>query len=145
MIDRKMRWILSKLYIVYINFENYNEYYRQFGTGGEGSMKHYGLPEAQGLYRPEFEHDACGIGFYAHLKGKPSHDIIKKALHMLRQLEHRGGQGSDPETGDGAGIMTQIPHEYFQAVCGGMNLPEKRALRGRDVLFAGRGSETGVL
>ncbi|RLP98828.1 glutamate synthase large subunit [Geobacillus stearothermophilus] len=88
-------------------------------------MKHYGLPEAQGLYRPEFEHDACGIGFYAHLKGKPSHDIIEKALHMLRQLEHRGGQGSDPETGDGAGIMTQIPHEYFQAVCGGMNLPEK--------------------
>jgi glutamate synthase (NADPH) large chain len=88
-------------------------------------MKHYGLPKAQGLYRPEFEHDACGIGFYAHLKGKPSHDIIKKALHMLRQLEHRGGQGSDPQTGDGAGIMVQIPHEYFQAACGEMNLPPK--------------------
>lgn len=92
----------------------------------EGSkMKHYGLPKAQGLYHPEFEHDACGIGFYAHLKGKPSHDIIKKGLHMLRQLEHRGGQGSDPETGDGAGMMVQIPHEYFQAACGKMNLPPK--------------------
>ncbi|WP_044895353.1 glutamate synthase large subunit [Bacillus alveayuensis] len=88
-------------------------------------MKHYGLPKAQGLYRPEFEHDACGIGLYAHLKGKPSHDIIKKALHMLRQLEHRGGQGSDPETGDGAGIMVQIPHEYFRVACGNMNLPPK--------------------
>ncbi|MGP3608644.1 glutamate synthase large subunit [Anoxybacteroides rupiense] len=88
-------------------------------------MKHYGLPQAQGLYRPEFEHDACGIGLYAHLKGKPSHDIVKKGLHMLRQLEHRGGQGSDPETGDGAGIMVQIPHDYFRQVCGKMHLPEK--------------------
>ncbi|OAT73175.1 glutamate synthase large subunit [Parageobacillus thermoglucosidasius] len=88
-------------------------------------MKHYGLPKAQGLYRPEFEHDACGIGFYAHLKGKPSHDIIKKGLHMLRQLEHRGGQGSDPQTGDGAGIMVQIPHEYFKVACGKMKLPPK--------------------
>jgi glutamate synthase (NADPH) large chain len=92
----------------------------------EGSkMKHYGLPKAQGLYRPEFERDACGIGFYAHLKGKPSHDIIKKGLHMLRQLEHRGGQGSDPQTGDGAGIMVQIPHEYFKVACGKMKLPPK--------------------
>lgn len=88
-------------------------------------MKYDGLPKAQGLYRPEFEHDACGIGLYAHLKGKRSHDIVKKGLHMLRQLEHRGGQGSDPETGDGAGIMVQIPHEYFQAVCGEMKLPSK--------------------
>lgn len=88
-------------------------------------MKYYGLPKAQGLYRPEFEHDACGIGFYAHLKGKPSHDIIKKGLYMLRQLEHRGGQGSDPQTGDGAGIMVQIPHEYFKVACGKMKLPPK--------------------
>ncbi|ANB59195.1 glutamate synthase large subunit [Anoxybacteroides amylolyticum] len=88
-------------------------------------MKHVGLPKAQGLYRPDFERDACGIGLYAHLKGKKSHDIVKKGLHMLRQLEHRGGQGSDPETGDGAGIMVQIPHEYFQTVCGKMKLPEK--------------------
>jgi glutamate synthase (NADPH) large chain len=84
----------------------------------------YGLPKAQGLYRPEFEHDACGIGLYAHLKGKPSHDIVKKGIHMLRQLEHRGGQGSDPETGDGAGIMVQIPHEFFHKVCTHIDLPE---------------------
>ncbi|MCL6587402.1 MAG: glutamate synthase large subunit, partial [Anoxybacillus sp.] len=88
-------------------------------------MRHVGLPKAQGLYHPSFERDACGIGLYAHLKGKKSHDIVKKGLHMLRQLEHRGGQGSDPETGDGAGIMVQIPHEYFQTVCGKMKLPEK--------------------
>ncbi|RZI52915.1 hypothetical protein EW027_02575, partial [Aeribacillus pallidus] len=88
-------------------------------------MKQIGLPKAQGLYRPEFEHDACGIGLYAHLKGKPSHDIVKKGLHMLCQLEHRGGQGSDPKTGDGAGIMVQIPHNYFKVACGRMNLPEK--------------------
>ncbi|WP_243290168.1 glutamate synthase large subunit [Bacillus sp. FJAT-47783] len=88
-------------------------------------MKYNGLPEAQGLYRPEFEHDACGIGLYAHLKGKPTHDIVKKGLHMLCQLEHRGGQGSDPETGDGAGIMVQIPHEYFQYTCTEFQVPDK--------------------
>jgi glutamate synthase (NADPH) large chain len=110
----------------------------------EGSkMRHYGLPKAQGLYRPEFEHDACGIGFYAHLKGKPSHDIIKKALHMLRQLEHRGGQGSDPETGDGAGIMVQIPHEYFQVACGKMNLPPKGRY-GVGMVFLPEDEEKGV-
>lgn len=88
-------------------------------------MKYNGLPKAQGLYRPEFEHDACGIGLYAHLKGEPSHDIVKKGLHMLCQLEHRGGQGSDPQTGDGAGIMVQIPHDYFQHTCYEIDLPEK--------------------
>ncbi|WP_243386407.1 glutamate synthase large subunit [Bacillus kexueae] len=88
-------------------------------------MKKFGLPKAQGLYRPDFEHDACGIGLYAHLKGKATHDIVKKGLHMLCQLEHRGGQGSDPETGDGAGIMIQIPHDYFKYTCNSFELPEK--------------------
>jgi len=87
-------------------------------------MKYNGLPKAQGLYRPEFEHDACGIGLYAHLKGTPTHDIVKKGLHMLCKLEHRGGQGSDPETGDGAGIMVQIPHDYFKYTCSNIELPE---------------------
>lgn len=87
-------------------------------------MKYNGLPKAQGLYRPEFEHDACGIGLYAHLKGFPSHDIVQKGLHMLCQLEHRGGQGSDPETGDGAGIMVQIPHDYFKYTCSDIGLPD---------------------
>jgi glutamate synthase (NADPH/NADH) large chain len=71
------------------------------------------FPRKQGLYDPVYEHDACGIGFIAHMNGKTSHEIVKKGLAMLCQLEHRGGQGSDPETGDGAGIMLQIPHEFF--------------------------------
>ncbi|MDA1475114.1 glutamate synthase large subunit [Bacillus changyiensis] len=83
------------------------------------------LPKAQGLYRPEFEHDACGIGLYAHIKGKPNHDIVKKGLQMLCQLDHRGGQGSDPYTGDGAGIMMQIPDAFFKKVCSDFQLPEK--------------------
>ena len=83
------------------------------------------LPDAKGLYRPEFEHDACGIGLYAHIKGMATHDIVTKGLNMLCQLDHRGGQGSDPMTGDGAGIMVQIPHDYFQRVCTEFALPEK--------------------
>jgi len=83
------------------------------------------LPSAQGLYRPEFEHDACGIGLYAHIKGMATHEIVKKGLQMLCQLDHRGGQGSDPLTGDGAGLMVGIPDSYFRKVCLGMNLPQK--------------------
>ena len=88
-------------------------------------MTYHQLPKAQGLYRPEFEHDACGIGLYAHLKGQSSHDIVEKGLKMLCQLDHRGGQGSDPFTGDGAGIMVQIPDLFFRQECSEMNLPEK--------------------
>ena len=88
-------------------------------------MTYNQIPKAQGLYRPEFEHDACGIGLYAHLKGQATHEIVKKGLNMLCQLDHRGGQGSDPLTGDGAGLMVQIPDRYFRQVCPEMNLPEK--------------------
>jgi len=80
------------------------------------------LPMKQGLYDPKFEHDACGIGFIANLKSKESHQIVKNGLRILCQLEHRGGQGSDPETGDGAGIMTQIPHKFFQKACAELNI-----------------------
>ncbi|WP_028401480.1 glutamate synthase large subunit [Ectobacillus panaciterrae] len=80
--------------------------------------------QPQGLYHPDLEHDACGIGLYAHLKGKASHDVVEKGLYMLCQMEHRGGQGSDAKTGDGAGIMLQIPHAYLQAVCD-MAIPEQ--------------------
>lgn len=76
-------------------------------------MAFHFLPKAQGLYRPEFEHDACGIGLYAHMKGKAAHYIVQKGLQLLCQLDHRGGQGSDPASGDGAGIMVQLPHRYF--------------------------------
>ncbi|QTM99549.1 glutamate synthase large subunit [Sediminibacillus dalangtanensis] len=82
------------------------------------------MPKAQGLYNPEFERDACGIGLYAHIKGLATHDIVKKGLQMLCQLDHRGGQGSDPLTGDGAGLMVQVPDTYFRKVCTDMQLPE---------------------
>ncbi|MCM3651934.1 glutamate synthase large subunit [Metabacillus litoralis] len=82
------------------------------------------IPKAQGLYRPEFEHDACGIGLYAHIKGHATHDIVKKGLNMLCRLDHRGGQGSDPLTGDGAGLMVQIPDAFFKKNCQEMTLPE---------------------
>ncbi len=87
-------------------------------------MTYHQIPKAQGLYRPEFEHDACGIGLYAHIKGYATHDIVKKGLQMLCQLDHRGGQGADPETGDGAGLMVQIPDRFFKKSCPEMNLPE---------------------
>ncbi len=71
----------------------------------------------QGLYRPEFEHDACGIGCIANIKGIKSHGIIQDALDMLENMEHRGGTGSDPETGDGAGILIQVPHDFLRIKC----------------------------
>ncbi|WP_151733130.1 glutamate synthase large subunit [Paenibacillus tengchongensis] len=76
-------------------------------------MRHTELPGKQGLYDPQFEKDACGMGFVAHIKGKPSHDIVSNALTMLFNMEHRGGQGSEPNSGDGAGIMLQLPHRFF--------------------------------
>ncbi len=66
-------------------------------------MAFHFLPKAQGLYRPEFEHDACGIGLYAHMKGKAAHYIVQKGLQLLCQLDHRGGQGRQSASGDGAG------------------------------------------
>ncbi|MDM5199191.1 glutamate synthase large subunit [Fictibacillus enclensis] len=88
-------------------------------------MTFHQLPKRQGLYRPEFEHDACGIGLYAHIKGLATHDIVKKGLSMLCQLDHRGGQGSDPLTGDGAGLMVQLPDAFFRENCKEFSLPEK--------------------
>ncbi len=86
----------------------------------------YGFPLKQGLYDPQCEKDACGIGFVANVKGHRSHDIIEKALRVLNNLHHRGAQGCDPCTGDGAGILLQISHEFFRRVCHdlGMHLPE---------------------
>lgn len=80
---------------------------------------------AQGLYVPEMEHDACGIGFVAHLKNSKSHKIVTQALDMLARMEHRGGQGCDPCSGDGAGILLQKPHEFLvtEALKEGITLP----------------------
>jgi len=71
------------------------------------------LPKSEGLYRQEFEKDACGMGFIASIKGVKSHKVIRNALQLLENMEHRGGQGSEPNTGDGAGILIQIPHQFF--------------------------------
>ncbi|MBA9085452.1 glutamate synthase (ferredoxin) [Fontibacillus solani] len=89
-------------------------------------MKHTVIPERQGLYDPAFEKDACGMGFVAHIKGSASHDIVSQALTMLTNMEHRGGQGSEPNSGDGAGILLQIPHSFFNAELHelGYGLPE---------------------
>ena len=73
--------------------------------------------EAQGLYLPEFEHDNCGAGFICNLNGIKSNDIIHKALDILIKLEHRGAVSSDGRTGDGAGILFEIPHDFFNKVC----------------------------
>ena len=83
-------------------------------------------PQSQGLYHPRNEHDACGMGFVASIRGEKSHEIIRKGLEVLINLTHRGAAGCDPETGDGAGILIQIPHVFFARECGelGMQLPE---------------------
>jgi glutamate synthase (NADPH/NADH) large chain len=85
----------------------------------------HGLPAAQGMYDPRYEHDACGIGFVASIKGHRSHDIIQKGIQVLINLTHRGACGCDPETGDGAGVLIQIPHKFFVRECAtlGFTLP----------------------
>ncbi|MBE9504820.1 MAG: glutamate synthase large subunit [Proteobacteria bacterium] len=90
-------------------------------------MKVKGLPPKQGLYDPLNEKDSCGVGFIAHIKGVRSHEIIKKGIELLDNLTHRGATGADPKTGDGAGILIQIPHEFFARECSnlGFALPEE--------------------
>src|SRR4026207_1449696 len=73
-------------------------------------------PGKQGLYDPQFEHDACGVGFVANVKGRKSHTIIQQALQVLLNLDHRGACGCEANTGDGAGILMQMPHEFLKAV-----------------------------
>ena len=84
-----------------------------------------GLPQPQGLYDPAQERDSCGIGFVANIKGQKSHDIIVKGIQVLINLTHRGACGCDPETGDGAGVLIQIPHKFFARECAkrGFTLP----------------------
>ncbi|MGD1100820.1 MAG: glutamate synthase large subunit [Terriglobia bacterium] len=82
-----------------------------------------GLPKAQGLYDPRNEHDACGIGFVANISGEKSHDIILKGIEILINLTHRGACGCDPQTGDGAGVLIQIPHAFFEGECSRLGFP----------------------
>ena len=82
--------------------------------------------EKFGLYDSRFEHDSCGVGFVCNIKGKKSNQIILQGLEVLRRLQHRGATGADPETGDGAGILIQIPHQFFVKICEKekINLPQ---------------------
>src|SRR5262249_6566694 len=84
-----------------------------------------GVPDAQGLYDPRNDKDSCGVGFIADIKGRKSHQIVEDALQILCNLEHRGAVGADPRAGDGAGILTQIPHKFFarKAKALGITLP----------------------
>ena len=72
-----------------------------------------GLPPAQGLYSPDHEHDACGVGFVADMHNRKSHEIIGMGLEILLNLDHRGAVGADPKAGDGCGMLVQIPHRFF--------------------------------
>ena len=86
-----------------------------------------GLPPARGLYDPRFEHESCGVGFVCHIKGRPSRGIVDDARHINCSMDHRGGIGYEPNTGDGAGILTSLPHKLFARVAQaafGRSLPE---------------------
>jgi glutamate synthase (NADPH/NADH) large chain len=74
------------------------------------------MPSAQGLYDPTFEHDACGVGFVVDVHGRRSHELVDQGLTVLRNLDHRGASGSDPDTGDGAGILVQVPDLFLRDV-----------------------------
>ena len=89
-------------------------------------MRYPGLPPKQGLYDPQFEKDSCGVGFVANIDGTRSNRIMRQALEVLLNLSHRGACGCDPETGDGAGILLQIPHEFLSRECQkiGWTLPD---------------------
>lgn len=101
-----------------------------------------GLPPKQGLYDPRFEHDACGTGFVVNIKGVISHDIVEQGLTILENLAHRGASGSEPDSGDGAGILIQMPHAFLHKACAaaGFELPGERYY-GVGMMFLPRGAE----
>ncbi len=90
----------------------------------------------QGLYRREYEHDACGVGMVANLSGAASHEIVTNGLTILKRLMHRGATGNDPKTGDGAGLLLKIPHGFFKKVLGGLT-----SEFGIAMIFGGEGEE----
>ncbi len=98
--------------------------------------------QREGLYRPDFEHDACGVGFVATLDRKASHAVIERALTVLENLEHRGGVASDPLTGDGAGVLVQIPHALLEDECKRLAIPlPAQGTYGLGMLFLPRDSQ----
>src|SRR3954454_8724802 len=105
-------------------------------------------PRAEGLYDPAYEHDACGVAFVADVAGRRSHDVVGRGLDALCRMDHRGARGAEPNTGDGAGVMIQIPDRFYRAAVGFALPPageyatglvflhsdEKRAARAKSVL-----------
>ena len=85
-------------------------------------MSHPGLPQRQGLYAPEQEHDACGVGFIAHIRGQRSHSIVEQGLQILKNLSHRGATGADKLAGDGAGVLIQIPDGFLRRELGKLTI-----------------------
>ena len=75
------------------------------------------VPLKHGLYDPQFEHDSCGVGFVVDMAGRKSNDIVRRSLQVLVNLQHRGAKGCEENTGDGAGILLQIPHEFLKEEC----------------------------
>lgn len=88
--------------------------------------------EKRGLYDPSYEHDACGVGMIVNIHGNKSHELVESALKVLENMRHRGAEGADNKTGDGAGIMLQIPHEFI--LLQGIPVPEKGRY-GTGILF----------
>lgn len=88
-------------------------------------MNNSRLPQRQGLYDPRFEHDSCGVGFVCDIRGRKTHLIVEQGIKVLERLSHRGAVGADPNTGDGAGLLVQLPHDFLKKVCrrAGIELP----------------------
>ena len=84
---------------------------------GRARPRRLGRPAKQGLYDPWFEHDSCGVGFVVDIKGRKSHQILQNGLQILRNLDHRGAAGAEPDTGDGAGVLLQMPHNFLKEAC----------------------------
>ncbi len=102
----------------------------------------HAFPPPQGLYDGRHEHDACGVAFVATLTGEPSHDIVAKAIRALRNLEHRGATGAEPDSGDGAGILLGVPHGFFREVVD-FELPPARAYAVGTAFLPGDDDEVG--
>ena len=104
--------------------------------------ENFKLLENAGSYDSSFERDACGVGLVANIQGIKSHEIIKKSLTALRNLEHRGASGADPDTGDGAGILIQIPHEFLSEEVSNLGFSIEKDKYGTGIIFAGTSKES---
>src|ERR1700733_11123943 len=112
-------------------------------TNDQHAQPMISAPLKQGLYDPQFEHDACGLGFVVNMKGKKSHQLVSDALKILVHLDHRGAVGCEPNTGDGAGILIQMPHEFLatEATKLGFKLPAAGQYGGGQLLLPREAAE----